>query len=44
MEYMELYGTYVERVSETHVHSFQIALNMSLIYVIVGFNSSSFPS
>ena len=41
---MELYEIYVTKASEIHVHSFQIALNMSLIYVIAGFNSSNFPS
>ena len=44
MDYMELYGIYVKRASETHVHSFQIALYMFLIYAKAGFNSSNFPS
>ena len=35
---MELHGP------ETQAHSFQITLNMSIIYVIAGFNSSNFPS
>ena len=33
MEYTELYGIYVKRASETHAHSFQIALKMSLINI-----------
>ena len=38
MEYLKLCGIYVKGAWETHAHFFQIALNMSLIYLIAGFN------